>query len=129
MGTGKTDEKPARKCERCGVNSKHFGAILASPVPRLFAGVLFAGGDPRQPIWTKSILQNSGGRFNERRRQGGAVLTDVRARTGAAVGTPDPKRKSGCREKGARIRIGDPAWIDGRSRCTMIQKGPERGRD
>ena len=40
--------------------------------------------------------------------------------------TRDLKRKRCCRENGARIRIGAPAWIGGRSRYAMTRKVRER---
>src|ERR1700716_313145 len=46
---------------------------------------------------------------------GDRVSTDGRAKIGAGEWTRDPMRKSDCRAKGGRTRIGDPVWIDGRA--------------
>ena len=43
---------------------------------------------------------------------GGSGATDVRTVIGAAAWIRELKRKSGCREKGVRTRIGDLVSID-----------------
>ena len=48
-------------------------------------------------------------------------MTGVRARTGAAAWTLDPKRNDDCKEKGASTLTDDPVRIGARNQAGMIR--------